>query len=115
MKNVNTLPLADPTINEPCQVDFPLGADILEDGVSIQILAETRTQFGIPDCRNQVRKFISHDVICDIFNSISRNPLLGPLPKQRITVPSKASQHVDLVFEVPLFVKPTVTTSQKHI
>ena len=30
MKNVNTLPLADPTINEPCKVDFPHGADILE-------------------------------------------------------------------------------------
>ena len=69
-------------------------------GGTIQTIAEIRTRFWIPACRNQVRKVIANFVTCCRFNSSSEKPLMGDLPNTRITVPSQAFQH-----EAHFFVK----------
>ena len=74
-------------------------------GGTIQTIAEIRTRFWIPACRNQVRKVIANCVTCCRFNSSSEKPLMGDLPKSRITVPSKAFQHVGLDFGGPFLCK----------
>ena len=72
-------------------------------GGTIQTIAEISTQFWIPACRNQVRKVILNCITCCIFNSSSEKQLMGHLPKSKITVPSKAFQHVGLDFGGPFF------------
>ena len=72
-------------------------------GGTVQKIAETRTQFWIPACRNQVRKVILNCITCCRFNSSSEKQLMCDLPKSRKTVPSKAIHYVGLVFGGPFF------------
>ena len=72
-------------------------------GGTIQTIAEIRTQFWIPACRIQVRKVILNCITCCRFNSGSEKQLMGNLSKSRITVPSRAFQHVELDFRGPFF------------
>ena len=72
-------------------------------GGTIQTIAEIRTQFWIPACRNQVRKVIVNCITCCRFNSSTEKQLMGDLPKSRITVPSSAFQHIGLDFGGPFF------------
>ena len=70
-------------------------------GGTIQTIAEIRTRFWIPACRNQVRKVILNCITCCRFNSKFEKPFVGDLPKSGITVPSKAFQHAGLDFGGP--------------
>ena len=74
-------------------------------GGTTQTIAEIRSHFWIPACRNQVRKLIMNCVTCSRFNGKPEHPLMGDLPKKRVTIPSKVFKDVGLDFGGPFLCK----------
>ena len=70
-------------------------------GETSQIAAFNRTWFCIPSCRNLVRKTFSNIVKCNMFTVKPNFLLMGDLPKERVSSPSKVLQNVGLDFRGP--------------
>ena len=70
-----------------------------------QILALVRTKYWISSCRNLIRKIVRNCVSCCRFQTRANNPLMGDLPKERIDVPLRAFQDIDIDFEGPFLCK----------
>ena len=67
-------------------------------------LAELRRDFWIINCRNLLRKHILDCVTCRRFSARGVTPLMGDLPKERIT-PSNPFTHTGVDFGGPFMVK----------
>ena len=63
-------------------------------GGATKTIAQIRTRFCIPGCRNQVRKLILNCVTCSRFIGNKEEPLMGDLPRERISVPTRAFEDV---------------------
>ena len=72
-------------------------------GGATQTIAQIRTRFWIPGCRNQVRKWILNCVKCSRFIGNKEESLVGDLPKERISVPSRAFEDVGLDIGGPFY------------
>ena len=72
-------------------------------GGAVQTIAQIRTRFWIPGCRNQVRKLILNCVTCSRFIVNKEELLMGDLLKERIKVPSRAFEDEGLDFGGPFY------------
>ena len=82
-------------------------------GRATQTIAQIRTRFWIPGCRNQVRKLILNCVTCSPFIGNKEEPLMGDLPKERISIPTRAFEDVGLDFGGPFYLKVSGSENNK--
>ena len=81
----------------------------LHGGVN-QTMAQIRTKFWIPSCRNQVRKLILYCVGCSRFHATPTLTLMGDLPKERCNIPTRAFTDVGIDFAGPFSCKAQKTS-----
>ena len=82
-------------------------------GGATQTIAQIRIRFWIPGCRNQVQKLILNCVTCSRFIGNKEEPLMGELPKERISVPSRDFERVGLDFGGPFYLKVSGSENNK--
>ena len=70
-------------------------------GGTTQVMAHIRTRFWIPSCRSLIKKLVLNSVGCNRFNVKPQYPLMGDLPKERVDVPKKAFESVEIDFAGP--------------